>query len=464
MHDRARCTGPRRAAAARRRPRGPAFVPIRRIERMPRAAMTAFFIGLVTGTLVDAASAAANESFFVWHITDVHVDPWYTVGSDAKSCYCETTAACQVTGPHCNMTPGVPTAADKWGNSEGNWCAPLPRSHCRRGAGCCAVPPGLQALLPAAFAALVALTGPHSPAIAAARCRSATPLDLYDSGVKFMGKHQPNAQVYFTGDFAEAGASSPCHGSAAATAQQQILDVIHYDWKTLKAAMPSGTKVFGSLGNHDSVPGDVYYGANDDGKGQQSWEYNNLTELWADDVGSASDPSIAQTIRRGGYYASRTAATGLTVVSLNINYWVVQNPEAAKPGSSAAAEGARMMSWLGTVLAAAEAKVRLPLVSWRPTHRRVRDCNSLFLSVSTFFACLLPARGMRSTSSATSHQPTEPGYLGTGTSSHGCAASTAPRSRGSFSVTFTSTSGPSLVRTAGSPRLLSRCRSPCVMH
>jgi hypothetical protein len=299
---------------------------------------------------------------------------------------------------------------------------------------------------------------PHWPSltpIAAARCRSATPLDLYDSGVKFMGKHQPNAQVYFTGDFAEAGASSPCHGSAAATAQQQILDVIHYDWKTLKAAMPSGTKVFGSLGNHDSVPGDVYYGANDDGKGQQSWEYNNLTELWADDVGSASDPSIAQTIRRGGYYASRTAATGLTVVSLNINYWVVQNPEAAKPGSSAAAEGARMMSWLGTVLAAAEAKVRLPLVSWRPTHRRVRDCNSLFLSVSTFFACLLPARGMRSTSSATSHQPTEPGYLGTGTSSHGCAASTAPRSRGSFSVTFTSTSGPSLVRTAGSPRLLS---------
>ena len=308
---------------------------------------------------------------------------------------------------------------------------------------------------------------PHWPSltpIAAARCRSATPLDLYDSGVKFMGKHQPNAQVYFTGDFAEAGASSPCHGSAAATAQQQILDVIHYDWKTLKAAMPSGTKVFGSLGNHDSVPGDVYYGANDDGKGQQSWEYNNLTELWADDVGSASDPSIAQTIRRGGYYASRTAATGLTVVSLNINYWVVQNPEAAKPGSSAAAEGARMMSWLGTVLAAAEAKVRLPLVSWRPTHGRVRDCNSLFLPVSTFFACSLPARGMRSTSSATSHQPTERGYLGTGTSSHGCAASTAPRSRGSFSVTFTSTSGPSLVRTAGSPRLLSRCRSPCVMH
>lgn len=248
-------------------------------------------------------SSAERSSFFVWHITDVHVDPWYTVGSDAGKCYCETTAKCQVTGAHCEMTPGLATSAARWGNSEGN-CA--------------------------------------------------TPIDLYESGVNFMAKHQPNAQVYFTGDFAEAGASAPCHGSAAATAQQQILDVIHYDWTTLKAAMPAGTKVFGSLGNHDSVPGDVYYGANDDGKGQQSWEYNNLTALWADDVGD--DPRSAETIRRGGYFASHAAAPGLTVISLNINYWVVQNPEAAKAGSSAAAEGARMMGWLGDELAAAEAR------------------------------------------------------------------------------------------------------------
>lgn len=194
---------------------------------------------------------------------------------------------------------------------------------------------------------------PHVPDCLHAR--SATPADLYESGVKFMAKHQPKAQVYFTGDFAEAGASSPCHGSAQATAQQQILDVIHYDWTTLKAAMPSGTKVFGSLGNHDSAPGDVYYGGNDGGNGKQSWEYNNLTALWADDVGE--DPLIAKTIRRGGYYASRAATPGLTVISLNINYWVVQNPEAGKAGSSAAMEGTRMMGWLADELSAAEARV-----------------------------------------------------------------------------------------------------------
>jgi hypothetical protein len=253
-----------------------------------------------------AAAAAARagvdaESAFVWHLTDVHVDPWYTVDSDAGKCYCETTAKCQVTGSGCNMTPGVVTAAAKWGNSEGN-CA--------------------------------------------------TPQSLYESGVAFMGKHKPDANVYFTGDFAEAGASAPCHGSAAATARQQILDIIHWDFETLKKRMPPSTKVFGSLGNHDSVPGDIYYGLNDDGKGQQSWEYNNLTELWGADVGR--DPATLATIRRGGYYSSR-AAKGLTVISLNINYWVVQNSEASKPGSTAEAEGKRMMEWFGTELAAAAA-------------------------------------------------------------------------------------------------------------
>lgn len=226
-----------------------------------------------------APSAAVGGSAFAWHLTDVHVDPWYTVDADAKKCYCETTAKCKVTGAGCDMTPGVVTAAEKWGNSEGN-CA--------------------------------------------------TPQSLYESGVAFMGRQQPNAHVYFTGDFAEAGASAPCHGDEAATAQQQILDIIHWDYQTLKAAMPATTRIFGSLGNHDSVPGDVYYGLNDDGKGQQSWEYNNLTVLWGAEVGT--DTATTATLKRGGYYSSQ-AAKGLTVISLNINYWVVQNSEAAKAGS-----------------------------------------------------------------------------------------------------------------------------------
>ena len=124
---------------------------------------------------------------------------------------------------------------------------------------------------------------------------------LYESAVQFMAATKRTPLVYFTGDFAEAGASSPCHGDAAATAQRQILDIIAWDWATLKAALPKA-KVYGSLGNHDSVPvripasgfralaclrrggvraqGDVYYGGNAGGNGSQSWEYNNLTAQW----------------------------------------------------------------------------------------------------------------------------------------------------------------------------------------
>ena len=76
---------------------------------------------------------------------------------------------------------------------------------------------------------------------------------LYSSAVTFMAATKRTPLVYFTGDFAEAGASSPCHGDAAATAQRQILDIIAWDWATLKAALPKA-KVMGSLGNHDSVP------------------------------------------------------------------------------------------------------------------------------------------------------------------------------------------------------------------
>lgn len=246
------------------------------------------------------------SSVFVWHITDVHVDPWYTVGAGADGCYCETAAAwaaapCPRMGPQCNSSrANGSTAAAVWGNSEGN-CA--------------------------------------------------TPLGLYQSAVAFMGKTKATPLVYFTGDFAEAGASSPCYGNDATTAQRQILDVITWDWQTLQASLPS-TKIFGSLGNHDSVPGDVYYGLNDDGNGLQSWEYNNLTALWGGDIGS--ERAGLSTLKRGGYYATRPLK-GLTVISLNINYWVKQNSELAKANSSAQLEGDRMMEWFAAELASAHA-------------------------------------------------------------------------------------------------------------
>jgi hypothetical protein len=265
------------------------------------------------GRAANTTTTANASSFFVWHITDVHVDPWYVEGADAAACYCETTASCPRIGAHCGTsnTSNTSTAARPWGSSEGN-CA--------------------------------------------------TPTRLYDSAVAFMARTKATPLVYFTGDFAEAGASAACDPAAPAapSAQRQILDIMTYDWRVLKAALPlPATRAFGSLGNHDSAPGDVFYGMNDEpapGGGRQSWQYENLTALWAADLGLPADAAAEATLRRGGYYAVAGAAPGLTVISLNVNYWVLQNPEAAKPNSTAAREGARMMAWLGDELRAAAAR------------------------------------------------------------------------------------------------------------
>ena len=85
------------------------------------------------------------------------------VGSDASKCYCETTDSCQVTGNNCGKAKSPAAAAEVFGNSEGN-CA--------------------------------------------------TPKTLFESAIQFMARQAPDARlVYFTGDFAEAGASYACHGS-----------------------------------------------------------------------------------------------------------------------------------------------------------------------------------------------------------------------------------------------------------
>lgn len=80
--------------------------------------------------------------------------------------------------------------------------------------------------------------------------------------------------IYFTGDFAEAGAVNACNASSGVTAHQQVLDIINWDWLHLRSKFPNA-RVMGSLGNHDSVPGDVYYAG-----AEQAWEYDNLTDLW----------------------------------------------------------------------------------------------------------------------------------------------------------------------------------------
>ena len=58
------------------------------------------------------------------------------------------------------------------------------------------------------------------------------------------------------------------------------------------------------------------------------------------------------TLKRGGYF-STVAAPNLTVISLNVNYWVHMNSAAVAPAGDA--EGRRMMPWLEAELVTAEA-------------------------------------------------------------------------------------------------------------
>ena len=126
------------------------------------------------------------------------------------------------------------------------------------------------------------------------------------------------------------------------TSRAQVLGIINYNWQTLRALMPAGTRAFGSLGNHDSVPGDVF----GDTAGQ-AWMYTNLSALWAPDL--AHKASALSTVVQGGWFATQPTP-GLTVISLNTNYWCTYQ----NTGASAALAEAQF-AWLEETLGSAAA-------------------------------------------------------------------------------------------------------------
>ena len=56
----------------------------------------------------------------IWHLTDVHVDPWYVTGSDPTHCDCETYQTCPRVGPDCTTNGN----AGPFGNAEANCASP----------------------------------------------------------------------------------------------------------------------------------------------------------------------------------------------------------------------------------------------------------------------------------------------------------------------------------------------------
>ena len=251
-------------------------------------------------SLFDMATPPSLTS--IWHLTDVHVDPYYVVGSDAANCYCETYESCPRIGATCKMSNDPPTAAQYWGTGEGN-CA--------------------------------------------------TPVPLYESCMEFLSSNMatttttpnnnnntPPQLAYYTGDFTEAGAPYACNASSHVTAQDQVVGIIRRGWKKVKAALGGPNRVFGVLGNHDLVPGDSCYGTP-----KMSWLYQNLTELWADDLNH--DPTALATLAKGGYYATNVlgASSDLRVIALNTNYFSTLNPEMKNTSSPAYQLGLEQMTW-----------------------------------------------------------------------------------------------------------------------
>jgi sphingomyelin phosphodiesterase len=248
----------------------------------------------------------------VWHLTDVHVDPYYVPGAKTQSnCYCETKLSCPRMGAKCGMANATdPTdfSAGIFGNSEGN-CA--------------------------------------------------SPKSLFESALEFMAAEAEKPElggdasklVYLTGDYAEAGVTAACETGLRdqiPEARQQLLDIMAYDRSAIRKLLPDA-KVMSSLGNHDCIPGDVATGT----LGEQ-WKYANLTALWAADLGSDGPRGALATVKKGGYF-STSPRPGLRILSLNTNYFGVTNAKLLKdPGSAARQLQEAQLSWFEAELEAAE--------------------------------------------------------------------------------------------------------------
>ena len=229
--------------------------------------------------LAAALGLARASVLRAYHVTDIHIDPYYEEGvPSGDGCYCEAHASCpQGVGEQCVVgSPNASSApAGPFGDSEGD----------------CATPPSLWA---SALAFMASASGPA-----------------------------PDARfVFLTGDYGEAGNSYPCPADGDAdTAREQVAWMIENASAAVRAALPNA-KLFGCLGNHDAAPGDGY--------GNSSAMAYLYEALAADGAAYSADLDEAAraTLREGGWYAQRVALDGagggdapgqLVVVSLNVN-------------------------------------------------------------------------------------------------------------------------------------------------
>lgn len=166
------------------------------------------YLFLALGNFLYLILSATALPIDIVHITDVHIDPHYSQGSIASGCYCESYANCPLSRPpSCVHTDDPSLAALMFGMPEDE----------------CASPPA-----------------------------------LWSSAMEYLSlanEENQAAFVVFTGDFGEAGLSSPCNTNQ--TAQDAIVENINNAMTAVRSAHP-GLKVYGSFGNHVSIRASLY--------------------------------------------------------------------------------------------------------------------------------------------------------------------------------------------------------------
>ena len=233
---------------------------------------------VVVALLALLAGSVAPQPISVWHLTDIHVDPYYMVGSRSAACNCETHDACPRLSASCVITT----------NASQHPALPfgMPEQEC-------ATPPSVWE---------AALTYLNDRGPATSNSSSSSP-----------------QLVFFTGDFGEAGLADSC--SADSPAKLQITNAIHHAYAGVRAALPTAS-IYGVLGNHDSAPGDEFGST-----ASMAWLYGNVSSAFCADAGSNSSvAACVQSFRTGGWYAAAAPLPNLTVIALNTNYWSVVNP------------------------------------------------------------------------------------------------------------------------------------------
>ena len=250
--------------------------------------LTALLAACAASSSLTTAAAAVT----ILHLTDVHIDPYYQIGTLAAGCFCESHDTCARFPPTCTHTDNSSLAALPFGMPEDN----------------CATPPG-----------------------------------LWEAAMGFVASLNPS-MVFFTGDFGQAGLAVAC--SERSPAQTQLLDNIHNAFASLRAVLP-GVPIYGVYGNHDSEPFDVF-----NNTAAQSWLYAGSADAMARDF--AHDASAVASFMAGGWYATAGPLPSLTVVGLNVNYWVRLNDAVNSEGAvdaGAVALGEEQFAWLNATLA-----------------------------------------------------------------------------------------------------------------